>query len=43
VQSCATGNKNYINWVKSHTSTDDKLAEREVEVTVYEQPKFKWE
>jgi hypothetical protein len=27
VQSCATGNKNYIEWVKQVTSTDDSIAD----------------
>jgi len=41
VQSCATGNKNYIEWVKMHTNPDDEIANKQVEVIVWEMPTFK--
>ena len=43
VQSCATGNRNYIDWVKMHTNPDDEVADKSVEVIVWEMPNFKIE
>jgi hypothetical protein len=43
VQSCATGNRNYIDWVKKHTNPDDEVADKSVEVIVWEMPNFKIE
>jgi hypothetical protein len=40
VQHCATGNKNYINWVKQHTDPDEKIAEQSVKPIVDENPTF---
>lgn len=43
VQSCATGNRNYIEWVRKHTNPDHEVAEKPVEVIVWEMPDFKAE